>query len=84
MQATLAFASVPVAAPGARHINRATSFAGRTEIDELRRALVLATERAERAERRLRARLVELTWPATLGAIVGGFAAVVLLRLAGA
>jgi hypothetical protein len=57
---------------------------GRPEIDELRRALALATERAERAERRLRARIIELTWPATLGAIAGGFAAVVFLRLAGA
>jgi hypothetical protein len=46
-------------------------------------ALAAAQERAERAERRLRSRLVELTWPAALAAIAGGFAAIVGLRLAG-
>lgn len=46
-------------------------------------ALAAAQARAERAERRLRARLIELTWPASLGGIAGGFAAVVALRLAG-
>jgi hypothetical protein len=84
MQATLAFATVPGAAPGVQRAARAAGVVGRTEIEELRRALALATELAERAERRLRARIIELTWPATLGAIAGGFAAVVLLRLAGA
>jgi hypothetical protein len=58
--------------------------------DELQRrhgqtlqALADARERAERAERRLRSRLVELTWPAALAGIAGGFAAIVGLRLAG-
>ena len=46
-------------------------------------ALSDAQERAERAERRLRSRLVELTWPAALAGIAGGFAAIVGLRLAG-
>ena len=47
------------------------------------RVLAKAEERAAWAERRLRSRLIELTWPATLGAFTGGFAAVVALRLAG-
>ena len=84
MQATLAFATVPGAAPGVQRATRPTGVVGRTEIDELRCALALATKRAERVERRLRARIIELTWPATLGAIAGGFAAVLFLRLAGA
>jgi hypothetical protein len=42
-----------------------------------------AQERAERAERRLRSRLIELTWPAALAGIAGGFGAIVGLRLAG-
>jgi hypothetical protein len=46
-------------------------------------ALAEAEGRAARAERRLRSRLIELTWPATLGAFTGGFAAVIVLRLAG-
>jgi hypothetical protein len=46
-------------------------------------ALADAQKRAERAERRLRSRLVELAWPAALAGIVGGFAAIVGLRLAG-
>jgi hypothetical protein len=46
-------------------------------------ALADARERAERAERRLRSRLVELAWSATLAGIVGGFAAIICLRLAG-
>jgi hypothetical protein len=45
--------------------------------------LAKAEEHAVWAERRLRSRLIELTWPATLGAFTGGFAAVVALRLAG-
>jgi hypothetical protein len=62
----------------------------RAELDLLRHryrealhALAAAEERARRAERLLRSRLLELTWPATLSALAGGFAAVVLLRLAG-
>jgi hypothetical protein len=62
----------------------------RSELDRLQQhyqaalqALALANERAARAERRLRARLVALTWPATLAGLAGGFAAVVALRLAG-
>ena len=47
------------------------------------RVLAKAEERAAWAERRLRSRLIELTWPATLGAFTGGFVAVVALRLAG-
>ena len=47
------------------------------------RVLAKAEERAAWAEQRLRSRLIELTWPATLGAFTGGFAAVVALRLAG-
>ena len=43
--------------------------------------------RAARAEQwrrsRLRARLARLAWPATLAGLTGGFAAVVVLRLAG-
>jgi hypothetical protein len=42
-----------------------------------------AQERAERAERRLRSRLLELTWPAALAGIASGFAAIFGLRLAG-
>lgn len=45
--------------------------------------LTEAVARAERAERRLRSRLAELTWPAALCGIVGGFLAIVGLRLAG-
>jgi hypothetical protein len=58
--------------------------------DELQRryrhtlqALGDARERAARAERRLRSRFVELTWPAALGGIAGGVAAIVGLWLAG-
>jgi hypothetical protein len=47
------------------------------------RVLAKAEERAAWAERRLRSRLIELTWPATLSAFTGGFVAVVALRLAG-
>ncbi len=46
-------------------------------------ALGEASRRAERAERWLWSRVVALTWPATLGGIVGGFAAVVGLRFVG-
>jgi hypothetical protein len=67
-----------------------TPAAPRSELDRLReahgravRALAAAERRAQAAERRLRSRLVALTWPATLGGIAGGFAAVVGLRLAG-
>lgn len=48
-----------------------------------RRALQDAVARAERAERLLRARLVDLTWPSVLGSMAGGFVAIVGLRLAG-
>lgn len=47
------------------------------------RALREAVDRAERAERLLRARLIDLTWPAALSSLVGGFVAIVGLRLAG-
>ncbi len=67
-----------------------TPSAGRAELERLReehlrtlRALAAAEARARTAEWRLRSRLVALTWPATLGGIAGGFAAVVGLRLAG-
>lgn len=46
-------------------------------------ALDDARVRAERAEQRLRSRLAELAWPAALGGIVAGFAAVFALRVAG-
>jgi hypothetical protein len=46
-------------------------------------AWVAAVDRAERAERRLRSRLVELTWPAALSALLGGVGAIVALRVAG-
>ena len=39
--------------------------------------------RAERAERRLRSRLAQLTWPAVLSGLAGGSAMVLGLRLAG-
>ncbi len=45
--------------------------------------LALAARRAALAERRLRSRLLELTWPATAAALAGGFAAVVAIRWAG-
>jgi hypothetical protein len=51
--------------------------------DELVRHVIAAEERAEKAERRLQSRLIELTWPATLGGIVGGVALVGLLKVAG-
>jgi hypothetical protein len=67
-----------------------TPAVGRAELERLReahdralRAAAAAEARARAAERRLRSRLVALTWPATLGGIAGGFAAVVGLRLAG-
>jgi hypothetical protein len=63
---------------------------GRAELELLRlryrdvlRSLSAAEDRARRAERRLRSRLLELSWPAGLAGLAGGFAAVVLLRLAG-
>ena len=46
-------------------------------------ALGDARARAERAERRLRSRLAELAWPAALGGIAAGFAAVLTIRLVG-
>ena len=46
-------------------------------------ALGDARARAELAERRLHSRLAELAWPAALGGIVAGFAAVFAMRLAG-
>jgi hypothetical protein len=46
-------------------------------------ALAQTRVRAEQAERRLRSRLVELTWPAALSGLVGRFATIVGLRLAG-
>ena len=46
-------------------------------------ALGDARARAESAEQRLHSRLAELAWPATLGGIVAGFAAVFAMRLAG-
>ena len=61
----------------------------RTE-DELQRCYVSTLKtlaetraRAERAERRLRSRLAQLTWPAALSALAGGSAMVLGLRLAG-
>jgi hypothetical protein len=42
-----------------------------------------AEARADRAERRLRSRLVALTWPAALGGIAGGFVGIFALRIAG-
>lgn len=60
------------------------------QLDELQRRyrqtlqlLAETRDHAERAEHRLRSRLVELTWPAALSGIVGGFVAIVGLRLAG-
>ena len=47
------------------------------------RGLAEAIARAERAEERLRSRLAELVWPAALCGIIGGFLAIVGLRLAG-
>jgi hypothetical protein len=51
--------------------------------DELAQHVIAAEERADRAERWLRARVVRLAWPAALGGIVGGLALVGLLRIAG-
>ena len=58
--------------------------------DELQRCYVPTLQtlaetraRAERAERRLRSRLAELTWPAALCGLAGGSAMVLGLRLAG-
>lgn len=45
--------------------------------------LARAEARAIRAERRLRSRLVELTWPAATAGFAGGFAAVAAVRWAG-
>jgi hypothetical protein len=45
--------------------------------------LARAEERAVLAERRLRSRLLELTWPATAACFAGGFAAVMAVRWAG-
>jgi hypothetical protein len=45
--------------------------------------LAQAERRAARAERRLRSRLLELTWPATAAGFAGGFAAVMAVRWAG-
>jgi hypothetical protein len=63
---------------------------GRAELELLRlryrdvlQALAAAEDRARCAERRLRSRLLELSWPAGLAGLAGGFAAVVLLRWAG-
>lgn len=46
-------------------------------------ALGEAQARAERAEQRLQSRLAELAWPAALGGITAGLAAVLTMRLAG-
>ena len=58
--------------------------------DELQRCYVSTLQtladtraRAERAERRLRSRLAQLTWPAALSGLAGGSAIVLGLRLAG-
>ena len=58
--------------------------------DELQRCYVATLQtladtraRADRAERRLRSRLAELTWPAALSGLAGGSAMVLGLRLAG-
>ena len=58
--------------------------------DELQRCYVRTLQtladtraRAERAERRLRSRLAQLTWPAALSGLAGGSAMVLGLRLAG-
>jgi hypothetical protein len=48
--------------------------------DELARHVIAAEERAEKAERWVRARVLALAWPMTLGAIAGAFGAVFLLR----
>ncbi len=47
------------------------------------RTLAETRARADRAERRLRSRLAELSWPAALSALAGGAAMVLGLRLAG-
>jgi hypothetical protein len=46
-------------------------------------ALAETRARAERAERRLRCRLAELTWPAALSGLAGGIAVILGMRLAG-
>ena len=96
MQAVFAFSGAPGAAGGwmprsvPERAGLVRELGSRAELDDLRRqhrgtlqALAEATKRAEEAERRLRSRLLQLTWPAALGGIAGGFAAVILLRLAG-
>lgn len=50
---------------------------------ELAGHVVAAEERAEKAERWVRARVVELTWPACICALVGAFAATFVIRWAG-
>lgn len=45
--------------------------------------VILAEQRTERAERWVRSRLLELTWPVACGAIAGGWLAVMMLWLGG-
>jgi hypothetical protein len=78
----LATLPLPCHPPLRRPIATARRPAGEAEghrDETLRRALA----RAEQAERRLRSRLLSRAWPATLGGLAGGFAAVVALRLVG-
>jgi hypothetical protein len=51
--------------------------------DDLARHVIAAEERAEKAERWVRARMLTLTWPAALGGIAGGFLFVGLLKAVG-
>jgi hypothetical protein len=69
--------------------SRQTPRLARTD-DELQRCYVSTLQtladtraRAERAERRLRSRLAQLTWPAALSGLAGGASMVLGLRLAG-
>jgi hypothetical protein len=48
--------------------------------DELVRHVVAAEARVEKAERWVRARMIQLAWPATLAGLAGGFLAVLALR----
>ncbi|MFZ1431001.1 MAG: hypothetical protein WAS21_30095 [Geminicoccaceae bacterium] len=78
MQATVMFSSAR------DHFARSPSTGAQDGLQaDYRRALREAVDRAERAERRLRARVIELTWPAALSSLAGGFMAIIGLRLAG-
>lgn len=74
---------VPVPRPGAGVEPQARLDELRARYRQALHALAVVGERADRAERRLRSRLLERGWVAALGGFAGGFATMVALRLAG-